>query len=192
MQYKIKPADEVRKEDLLSFINKTLDGMRMEDRTEFRLYDAEKLPYQDWLDALRSGRFAQANGQLRVIDATVNPNDGFVYDMTNAYCCLGVLLDVISSGWCDSDDDIVSWMEPDPGEEKGCFILNENVNHIHDDGNGTLINEDFAEEIGFFEVAQSLLSGLNDNGATFEEIAAIVEANDIRAIIDFRDELERS
>jgi hypothetical protein len=187
MQYKIKPADEERKEDLVSFINKTLDGIKMENRTEFRLYDAEKLPYQDWLDALRSGEFNQAKGFLRLIEGVVDPAEGSVIEIHNSYCCLGVLLDTISGGWHDDNEDIVTWIEPEPDGDGGYYVYN-----INDDSNGTLINEDLAEEIGLFEIAQNLLSGLNDNGATFEEIAAIVEANDIRAIIDLRYELERS
>jgi len=41
-----------------------------------------------WIDALRSGKYAQAIGDLHVN-----------YNGANSYCCLGVLCDVLGADW---------------------------------------------------------------------------------------------
>jgi hypothetical protein len=96
----------------------------------------------------------------------------------------------MSGGWYEDNADIVTWLEPEPDGDGGYYVLNENVHNINDDSNGTLINEDVAIEMGLFERTQEFLSGLNDAGATFAEIADIIEANDIGAILDLKTRLE--
>jgi hypothetical protein len=190
MEQNIKSSEEVRNENLIAYISKNVDAITIERMTDTRLYDEQKLDARDWVDALRSGQFNQAKGFLRVIEGVADPAEGSVAEIHNSYCCLGVLLDTMSDGWYDDNEDIVTWLEPEPNGDGGYYVMNENVHNINDDSSGTLINEDVAIEMGLFERTQEFLSGLNDNGATFAEIADIIEANDIGAILDLKTQLE--
>lgn len=190
MEQNITSHEQARNENLISHISKSVDAITVEKMTDTRLYDESKLDATDWIYALRSGKFDQARGYLRVIEGLVDPAEGSVVEIHNSYCCLGVLLDTMSGGWYEDNADIVTWLEPEPDGDGGYYVLNENVHNINDDSNGTLINEDVAIEMGLFERTQEFLSGLNDAGATFAEIADIIEANDIGAILDLKTRLE--
>jgi len=190
MEQTIESPEQVRKENLITYISENVGAITVEKTTDTRLYDESNLDATHWIDALRSGQFNQAKGYLRVIEGVADPAEGSVVEIHNSYCCLGVLLDTMSGGWYDDNEDIVTWLEPEPNGDGGYYILNENVHHINDESGGTLINADMAEAMGLFDITQNLLAGLNDNGATFEEIADILEANDIRAILTLRDKLQ--
>jgi len=113
----------------------------------------------DWVAALRSGKYAQCTGQLR---EEGSPGD-------YAYCCLGVLCDVVGARW---DDDGQAEYEggssggllPMPVAKKVGLDIHPNCgNHLESDPvvdvNGDTIS----------------LSELNDAGHSFAEIADIIE-----------------
>jgi hypothetical protein len=90
-----------------------------------------------WLAALRSGEYRQGRGRLR-------DGDGDVY----AYCCLGVLADLIDSeGWDGCDN---SWK-----------------------GRMSYLPESLAA--GLIQPETEALAVLNDSGASFAAIADVIE-----------------
>jgi hypothetical protein len=103
-----------------------------------------------WLKALRSGEYNQAKGVLRTADAT-------------GYCCLGVLCDLHrkamkkGKGW-----DQTVYRQSNGGVPPECVVAwaglpaqNPDVTSANDDNDH--------------------LASLNDNGASFADIAAIIE-----------------
>lgn len=90
-----------------------------------------------WVEALRSGVYSQCAGELR---------------QGGAYCCLGVLCNIVGM----SNDDWESWrhvVNPPPITEQG----------LH--GAGT------------YPSPANKLAQMNDKGASFAEIADYIEAN---------------
>jgi len=106
---------------------------------------------QLWIDALRSGEYTQAEGQLRV---RVHYNDG-----TYSYCCLGVLCELaVAEGVIETSTDGYA------GRDK---ILPVEVMHWADlpDAFGSFGHPDTRQD----------LARSNDEGASFEEIADLIE-----------------
>lgn len=98
-----------------------------------------------WLEALRSGRYAQTTGELF---------DG------EKFCCLGVLCDVISPNWGQTDDE---------GETY--------IAHEFGDSN-EILDPTFREEIGIPSDVQDKLTQMNDDEkASFAQIADWIEKN---------------
>jgi hypothetical protein len=105
-----------------------------------------------WVEALRSGKYKQATGRLRRVDG---------------YCCLGVLCNLYKESHQDCN-----W-----SEESDCFcfvIHEENTDPAMD-----FLPEKVVEWAGLdsSDPHDGTLVGLNDRGATFDEIADVIEEN---------------
>lgn len=85
-----------------------------------------------WLEALRSGKYRQCRGILKAD--------------TGAYCCLGVLREIVEPGSASSYAD-----------------------------HNKLLTEEFLSSVGLTIGDESRFSEMNDKGATFLEIADIIE-----------------
>lgn len=102
-----------------------------------------------WLEALRSGRYAQAREVLR--------------DENDCFCCLGVLADLIdSTQWSQSLAD---------SEEAGkhCYPYGVSME--------TMISGEIRNSVGLSEKTAIDLAGKNDDGESFSQIADYIEAN---------------
>jgi len=126
------------------------------------LSENQKTIVRRWIAALRSGDYEQGRGSLR---------------KNNAFCCLGVLCDVLSkqgSGHWDVVDKIV-W-----------GFRNKSRDEV-EAGNGEWDDDllpPFAAELAGLDTCDPrvnhwgvsiTLSELNDSGANFEEIANLIE-----------------
>lgn len=106
-----------------------------------------------WLEALRSGEYNQSKHQLRSKDG---------------YCCLGVLCDVYRK-----ETGLLEWVEKD------------NYFSIMGTTNFTTLNEDvmnWAElpinsPMVSYNSIKRLLTAMNDNGISFNEIADVIEGS---------------
>lgn len=99
---------------------------------------------QQWVEALRSGRYRQGKGSLRA---------------EGAYCCLGVLCDVVGEVPIDEDEDF--------GYDKSLPI---NVAEMV--GLGDVLDPIVTVDDGY----NTHLSSLNDDGLPFTKIADLIEA----------------
>lgn len=105
-----------------------------------------------WVEALRSGAYQQGRGALR---------------RGNEYCCLGVACDLY---------DVAKWR----GGANGAVFRY----YGEPQSSASLLTEDVANwlglatDAGYFssEEGDSSLTNLNDDGASFEQIAAIIES----------------
>jgi hypothetical protein len=110
---------------------------------------------QKWLEALRSGKYKQGRYGLR---HTVDNTDlnGEKYD---AFCCLGVLCDVVqSNAWTPKKDAPAYW--------------------LHNNESSTTVGYDIRDSIGLASAAIDNLIHLNDSfKKDFKEIADWIEEN---------------
>jgi len=104
----------------------------------------------DWVAALRSGKYTQAQGRLRISAGDDESN-------VDGYCCLGVICDVTQKRWVRQHTYwyalVGSELEPTwyGMLPKGAFGLTDNtIRH---------------------------LANMNDSGKSFNEIADWIEAN---------------
>ena len=107
-----------------------------------------------WLDALRSGKYEQGTGALRnrFLEDEFAPTPHF------AYCCLGVLCDVMEpTGWDGTVFHSFADLPPDEITLKA----------------GLGKRESFRDR----ETVVSILARMNDNGTPFSEIADWIEEN---------------
>lgn len=110
-----------------------------------------------WIKALRSGKYKQAREKLCKVDSKGNER----------FCCLGVACDLFikSGGDLESEDSIdgFRWYGSDdsslPGAVQSWLGLSSDT--------GNLIPFSFGNS----------LAGKNDNGASFKQIADIIEKN---------------
>jgi hypothetical protein len=174
----------VMSESLRNFLDVRLEESFIKaakEHNEFRLYDENKFENADrWIEALLSGEYEQGASYLCLIDGSVDQDTGLVKDLTKSYCCLGVLTDLVSDDWYDDDYDLVEYGSDENNNFR--YTLNEYMSSGFDNGEGTLINKETAEEMGFFPMTQDLLASLNDYGASFSDIAKVIAANDMREI----------
>lgn len=121
---------------------------------------------REWLEALRSNNYVQGRGQLR--------------DADNSFCCLGVLCDLADrKGVVKSER--ATWQDWNGERLSDYFIY-----YSDQDGDRSLGGLPFAvqnwaglvtssggyySDLGTYET----LADLNDLGATFEEIADVIE-----------------
>jgi len=113
-----------------------------------------------WVAALKSGDYTQGQGRLHATSA----------NGTNSFCCLGVLCDLANK------ENIVSTVE--------AYATSDGVSMIYDD-NESWLPDCVAEWAGLdhhksividnMKVSYSRLAELNDYGATFNELATIIE-----------------
>ena len=122
---------------------------------------------QLWVDALRSGDYEQGKNKLSVWNQ----------DGDEIFCCLGVLCDIaIKSGldipvtdYCYEESD---WLDGAPEELAGCYIYDDTTELLPDavmKWAGIDTPEVRVPGTG------TSLSHLNDNGASFEAIASVIE-----------------
>lgn len=115
-----------------------------------------------WVEALRSGEYKQGQGYLRSHD--------------DHYCCLGVLCDLAGANWRPTDYVGTPVFEA----EIGCFS---HAPHFvrHHVGLRDSLGEMFCRDA---------LSSLNDRGASFSEIADLIESNPPGLFIDSMEEAQ--
>lgn len=107
-----------------------------------------------WLTALRSGDYEQCTGKLHEKD------DGF--------CCLGVLCDIYPGGrWEEGPDENSVEMVSCHGSSKSSQVLPHSLSKELGIDNSSVLIDD--------KGADNWLAALNDAGASFEEIADIIE-----------------
>jgi len=105
----------------------------------------------EWVRRLRSGDYPQTRGALR--RTTKGQYDSDVSPV--GYCCLGVLCDfAVGSGIIEQED----------GDDR-----------IYYDGEGTYLPSPVMAWAGVTKTEESTMSILNDDGATFPEIADLLE-----------------
>ena len=129
---------------------------------------------KQWINALTSGRYEQGSGEL-----CTPTNEG------DQFCCLGVLTNL----YCESKE----------GRENGAgWNIPKTVGKVNFRGKDSYLHPDVAKWAGFQQNEimgfpkrswgkdvvvnknkdnQIRLSSLNDNGSTFEEIAAVIQEN---------------
>jgi len=128
---------------------------------------------RDWIKALVSGKYEQANGSLRE-DIYKAKADQVGY----GYCCLGVICQIVDpNGWGYIDaahafgHEIPNgWGYIDAAHAFGHEMGKEGAR------NGYL-SESAARKYGLSEAGQKRLAKLNDNGASFAEIAVFIAEN---------------
>lgn len=135
---------------------------------------------KEWVRALRSGEYKQATDALKT---------------ENGYCCLGVLCDIQGCEWESAANDFqvdVDYFKV-KGEKHNIEVLPESVSRavgfklftsgdsystnpsIYLDKPKTIAVYEKYKDGGIDDIVWTLLSELNDSGATFEEIADIIE-----------------
>jgi hypothetical protein len=105
-----------------------------------------------WLEALRSGKYGQAQGQLREVDETYDDVGKPEYTYTNKFCCLGVLVDTIDPNGWHKDAAFASHRRGRQGDAD--MLIAKSLVKPED---------------------QDALAGMNDDGKTFHEIADYIE-----------------
>jgi hypothetical protein len=122
-----------------------------------------------WVAALRSGRFEQCKGALAKVDCD-----------ENGYCCLGVACEIAIEMGLDLPKVVLFDKLAYGAREKTTVMPDEvvaflgmNTNGDNGDNNGAFYND--AAPDGFKDYG--CLAELNDNGATFSEIADFIESN---------------
>ena len=128
-----------------------------------------KAVMEQWVAALRSGEYKQTEGRLRAFDDNNN-------QPTNCFCCLGVLCDLFAKTRTDC-----AWGESDDEYEDCAFVV-EDIETV-DKVLPQLVRRwaGMNSECGdFFNEAlkdEQRLTDMNDCGATFEELANVIEKN---------------
>jgi hypothetical protein len=107
-----------------------------------------------WIAALRSGKYQQGRGSLRCVRA----------DGTSRWCCLGVVLDVSGAG---------EWGgELPPPSRTMAYIMPNGSQSIY------VLDHEVMEALGMPACQMDILVFMNDQqGRSFAEIAAWIEEN---------------
>jgi hypothetical protein len=120
--------------------------------------------FEKWVEALRSGEYKQTTEVLRSREG-------------DCYCCLGVLCNLIDPTTWDRPFFYAGWSwNNEPGEG-----LPELVAELYgiEEGPATVPS---GEKITIRDISDDSLAGLNDSGATFAEIADVIEAEFIEPL----------
>jgi hypothetical protein len=111
---------------------------------------------QQWITALRSGKYTQGKGCLH---------------NTDGFCCLGVAAkefltdDVVVTEVIDQyDEDYITWSYGSEDEMAPKYVMK--ALGLYDNNGSSRTNDD-----------EMMLTHLNDDDSTFEQIADIIEAN---------------
>jgi hypothetical protein len=119
-----------------------------------------------WIDALRSGDYKQASGELQDVD----PSSG----ETTGYCCLGVLLDICGEGeWVPSTTDD-EYYAPE-------YVMDFKVDGANDHAEmKETLHNSVLDYFGIDLDTASHLMGANDGGSdygdnNFDQIADAIE-----------------
>ena len=123
------------------------------------------MKHQEWINALRSGDYEQGNNRLRTLD--------------NKFCCLGVLCTLMPGKW--HDDQFVY------KEERAAYTLPDTLaneldipcsgyNYSQEELEGYFDDSVIVSAISDSDMEEGIsLAALNDAGATFEQIANLLE-----------------
>lgn len=111
------------------------------------------------VEALRSGKYAQTDGYLHLMEA--------IGDSTPGYCCLGVLSSIAE------EKGLVKSRISDHGPQVH-FYCEREVGQGWDGSTAFLVSA-VEEWANFPEGVTSALMGINDNGGSFELIADLIE-----------------
>lgn len=114
---------------------------------------------KDWIDALRSGEYKQQTGGLATDDLHGNAK----------FCCLGVLCDLYVKSNPAAEAEVGIRFRPCPGTGHSIGI----VDYY---GDSCFLPYTIEKWAGVPYALQQDLAELNDNGATFNEIANNLEA----------------
>lgn len=117
-----------------------------------------------WVDALRSGKYAQGTEHLRI--------ESEYPEMQDAYCCLGVACDLSGLGHFDGESYMGEYGVL-PVAVQYFLGLNERNPEIPYFVANKYAPEIMATRLSYDNIT---LAELNDKGATFEQIADIIEA----------------
>lgn len=124
---------------------------------------------REWIDALRSGKYEQGDGYLRLNDEMGG----------HKYCCLGVLCEIVrDKGWVKG-----RW----EGEDES--FVGGNTDFISESNYWESFPPDIVWNLtGLADTVQEHLATLNDNGKDFlyiaDEIEWIVKHRETRTIPD--------
>lgn len=134
--------------------------------------DQEKTPKELWIEALRSGEFMQGRGGLRT--------------EAGHYCCLGVLCEVFrrTTGKGEWRANYVGRTEFAVGLSVGMNLAPGEVAlwvGFEPDKTGSSPRANFTDN------AQAALAGPNDRGATFLEIADVIEKAETLSVENLQD-----
>lgn len=111
-----------------------------------------------WVDALRSRKYKQGIGALRVTGPTKRSVD--------RYCCLGVLCDLHDpKRWNNDNDD--DGFYPDAAYS---YAISDSIWGCQND-----LPVDVMREINLSSLEESVLIAMNDDGKKFHEIADYLE-----------------
>jgi hypothetical protein len=129
-------GDWIRDPDFIERVKRETRPFELDWESQHKMNSEVKAK---WVEALRGGQYAQGRGQLK---------EGA------AYCCLGVLCDVITPNRWDEED----------------YYVDESGNRY-----SSYLPNPLMEEIGLSTDTATRLASLNDYKAPFEYIASIIE-----------------
>jgi len=107
---------------------------------------------EDWVEALRSGEYYQAESFL---------------DSDNGQCCLGVLCDILDEDW--------TILEYNTEDSSGNRMDIRGV-RVYGSDNYSMPSYKLLNKVGLTDRTALTLATMNDEGATFKEIADYIEA----------------
>lgn len=118
-----------------------------------------KPEYRDkWVAALRSGEYVQGKGNLKLVGETITT--------PIRHCCLGVLCELVK------DEVQGEWRDWHTHARPSFWISN-------DDHSETILPQTVLRLVGLDREQCDELANLNDAGTTFEEIAGMIERDQI-------------
>lgn len=149
----------MNKQRLRNFTPEMVNAVQAIHSTRIKLKEAIK---EVWLKALRSGDYTQGKGCLRVDDK---------------FCCLGVLGDNLNGyRWKSNNLDRRRYelvVLGDDGVERG--FMSELIDHgLHEHVVSPIEDDHLRNKM--IVRTQRVLTGLNDGGHTFDQIADVIEA----------------
>lgn len=112
---------------------------------------------ENWIAALRNGKYQQGQGVLR--------------SSANTFCCLGVLCDIIEPLWGD-DPQIVSTAIGEKDTKMDAYSWKPKVFNV-----AVQLPTDLRTSLGMTFTVENNLIRLNDSGKPFAEIADYIEKN---------------
>lgn len=129
---------------------------------------------KEWVEALRSGAYAQGKRALRpVIDVGYDDDGNFLTKATDTFCCLGVVCDLMAKKglgvWLDATTDGVEFKYTG---KIGRYSVDARTEERIGQG---LLPGALACSIGLGERRQNMLARKNDDGLTFAELADLIE-----------------
>lgn len=114
---------------------------------------------EKWIEALRSGRYTQADGRLRT---------------RLGYCCLGVLCDLYNhNGWVDGGEDKTDTLSRFKFQDADGNLSSSYLPAEVQDWSGVSMRGDLPTSES--DELRTTLATMNDNGRSFEEIAQVIE-----------------